>query len=247
MDIWKYHGITHRNHLLCNPTSEAKLDELVELLPLPPDARVLDIACGKSELLLIIADRHGATGVGVDISPYEVENAKRRVALRDLEDRVEIIQGDGAEYDAPPNSFDLTMCIGATWVWGGYLGTIEALKKNVKPGGLIAIGEPYRLKEPDAEYIEVEPKFAAELVSHAENVELAFGAGLKPLYITVSNQDEWDRYESLQTLSAETYAEENPDDPDVPELLERRRKSDMDYLKWGRDTVNWAIYLFRST
>ncbi|NQW18248.1 MAG: methyltransferase domain-containing protein [Chloroflexi bacterium] len=246
MDIWKYHGITHRNHLLCNPTSEAKLDELVSLLPLNTGARVLDIACGKSELLLRIVERHDASGVGIDISPYEVENSKRRVLERQLEDSVEIVQGDGADYDAAPNSFDLTMCIGATWVWGGYLGTIEALKKIVKPGGLIAIGEPFKMKEPDADYVEAEPTFAPTLVTHAENVEIARNAGLKPLYVTVSNQDEWDRYESLQMLAAETYAEEHPDDPDVLELLERRRKADMDYLKWGRDTVNWAVYLFRA-
>jgi len=135
MDRWKYYGITHRDHVVCNPTSSAKLDELVELLPLQPQARVLDIACGKAELLLRIAARHNATGVGVDISPYEFEAAKRNVAARELESRIEVVESDGAEYDAGPDSFDMAMCIGATWVWGGYLGTIEALKKIVVPGG----------------------------------------------------------------------------------------------------------------
>ncbi|MCH7679915.1 methyltransferase domain-containing protein [candidate division KSB1 bacterium] len=79
MDTWKYNGITHRDHLVCNPTSEARLDELVGLLPLKPGARVLDIACGKAELLLRIAVHHGASGIGVDISPYEVGEARRRV------------------------------------------------------------------------------------------------------------------------------------------------------------------------
>ena len=245
MDRWKYYGVTHRNHLVCNPTSEAKLDELVSLIPLKPGARVLDIACGKAELLLRIAQRHDASGVGVDISPYEIEEANRRATARQLDDRVEIVNGDGAEYDAAPDSFDLAMCIGATWVWNGYLGTIEALKKIVVPGGLIAIGEPFKMKEPDAGYIAAEPDFVPTLVTHAENVAIAQSAGLTPLYITVSNQDDWDRYEGLQMLAGETYAEENPDDPDVPELLKRRHENDDVYLKWGRDTLNWAIYLFR--
>lgn len=246
MDNWKYYSITHRDHLVCNPTSESKLDELVDLLPLKPGARVLDIACGKAELLLRIAQRHGTSGVGVDISPYETEEAKRRVTASQLEGRVEIVNGDGAEYDATPGSFDMAMCIGATWVWDGYLGTIDALKKIVVPGGLIAIGEPFKLKDPDPGYIAAEPDFVPKLVTHAENVATAQDAGLTLLYAIVSSQDDWDRYEGLQTLAAETYAAEHPDDPDVPELLKRRHETDDVYLKWGRDTLNWAIYLFRA-
>jgi SAM-dependent methyltransferase len=246
MDTWKYYGITHRDHFVCNPTSEAKLDELVGLIPLKPGARVLDIACGKAELLLRIAERHGASGVGVDISPYEVEEANRQVASRGLKDRIEIVNMGGAEYDAAPGSFDLAMCIGAIWVWNGFLGTIEALKKIVTPGGVIAIGEPFKLKDPDPGYIAAEPDFAPKMVTHADNVAIAQGAGLTLLYAIASNQDDWDRYEGLQTLAAESYAAEHPDDPDVLELLERRHKTDDVYLKWGRDTTNWAIYLFRA-
>ena len=245
MDIWKYFGITHRDHIVCNPTSAAKLDELVKLLPLKARTRVLDVACGKAELLLKILHQYDATGVGVDISPYEVEEANRRAVTHNLEDQVEIVQGDGAEYDADPGSFDMAMCIGATWVWDGYLGTIEALKKIVVPGGLIAIGEPFKLKEPDSAYVAANPDFLQTLRTHAENVMVAQEAGLTLLYALVSNQDDWDRYEGTQTLAAETYALEQPDDPDVPELLTRRREADTEYLKWGRDTLSWAIYLFR--
>lgn len=246
MDRWKYFGITHRDHIVCNPTSSAKLDELVDLLPLQSGSRVLDIACGKAELLLRIAERHDATGVGVDISPYEVEAARQRVATRRLENRIEIVESDGAEYNAEPGSFDMMMCIGATWVWGGYRGTIEALKKIVVPGGLIAIGEPFKMKEPHEDYIAADPEFVPSLVTHGENVAIAQGAGLTLLYASVSNQDDWDRYEGLQTRAAELYATEHPEDPDVEELLKQRHEVDAVYLKWARDTLNWAVYLFRA-
>jgi len=246
MDRWKYFGITHRNHIVCNPTSEAKINELVALLPLAAGSRVLDVACGKAELLLRIAARYDASGVGIDLSPYEVEAAEVRVSDRGLKDKITIVHSDGADYKAQANSFDLAMCIGATWVWGGYAGTIEALKQRVTPGGLIAIGEPFKLKEPGDEYLAAEPDFVASLISHAENVEIAQQADLTLLYCLVSNQDDWDRYEGLQTLAAETYAREHPEDPDVPELLKLRREVDAVYMKWARDTLNWAIYLFRA-
>ena len=246
MDIRKYFAITHQNHAICNPTSSAKIDELVALLPLDRGARVLDVACGKAEMLLRIATRHHATGVGVDIAPAEVAAARQRVNERGMQDRLQIIEGDGADYPADANSFDLGCCIGATWVWGGYRGTIQALTEVVVPGGLIAIGEPFKTREPDPEYLAAEPSFVPTLVSHAENVEIAQALGLTMLYAIASSADDWDRYEGLQTLAAESYARSHPDDPDRAELMARRRREDAKHFRWGRTTLGWAIYLFRA-
>jgi SAM-dependent methyltransferase len=248
MNIWKYYGVTHTDHLVMNPTSEAKTDEIIGLIPLEntPNARVLDIASGKGEQLLRIIEKYDATGVGVDISPYEVKASTERADSRSLQNKVEFIEGDGAKQNFEPHSFDLTMCFGASWVWDGHLGTIEALKRLTKPGGLMILGEPYKLKEPEAGYIDAEPEFARSLVSHAENIEIARNAGLKLLYSIVSDQNDWDRYEGLCLRAAELFAENNPDDPDATEILEKQRQSYDLYLNHGRDTLNWAIYLFRA-
>ena len=69
MDIWKYFAIGHQHHVICNPTSEEKLDELIELIELSEEARVLDIACGKGAFLLRTLQRWMCNGVGVDLSP----------------------------------------------------------------------------------------------------------------------------------------------------------------------------------
>ena len=82
MDTWKFYEITHREHVVCNPTSEDKLARLVELLRLPTDAQVVDIACGKGEFLIRLAEAYGACGVGIDISPFHVADAKRRLVTR---------------------------------------------------------------------------------------------------------------------------------------------------------------------
>ncbi|HOL16495.1 MAG TPA: hypothetical protein PLZ49_09975 [Bacillota bacterium] len=37
----------------------------------------------------------------------------------------------------------------------------------------------------------------------------------------------------------------NPGDPDLPELMERVNRSRECYLRWGRDCLGWAAYLFR--
>ena len=65
------------------------------------------------------------------------------------------------------------------------------------------------------------------------------------MHTLVSSKDDWDRYESLQWQATTDYVRAHPDDPDLPELLERVAKDKASYLRWGRDTVGWSIYVFR--
>ena len=244
MDIWKFYDVTHRYHEVCNPTGRAKLDELVGLLRLNPGSAVLDIACGKGELLTRLAERYEISGIGVDISPYCVTDAEQKLRERVPGAQIEIINMDGAEY-SPDQLFDLAMCIGASWVYKGHRGTLSALKTMTKPDALILVGEPFWLKDPDDAYLVAENLTRDMFGTHYENVLVGEDEGLFPLYTMVSNQDDWDRYETLQWYAAEKYASDNPDDPDVSEILTRVARGRTNYLHWGRDTLGWAMYLFR--
>jgi SAM-dependent methyltransferase len=243
IDIWKFYSVTHSHHVVCNPTSIAKVDELIGLLRLSPGVAVLDIACGKGEMLIRLAERYGVSGVGVDISPYFVADTKRKLRDRVSGAQIEILNMDGADYSTD-QLFDLAMCIGASWIYKGYRGTLSALKAMTKPGGLILVGEPFWLKEPDEAYLAAENHTRDMFGTHYENVLVGEDEGLFPLYTMVSNQDDWDRYETLQWYAAEKYARDNPDDPDVLEILARTGKGRKSYLQWGRDTLGWAMYLF---
>ena len=246
MDMWKFYSVTHRYHVVCNPMSTAKLDEIIGLLKLNSGSVVLDIACGKGEMLIRLAERYKVSGVGVDISPYFVADVKQKLQERVPGAQIEILNMDGADY-RPDRSFDLAMCIGAEWIYEGYRGTLRALKAMTKPGGLVLVGEPFWLKEPDEEYLIAESHTRDMFDTHYENVLIGEDEGLVPLYTIASNQDDWDRYETLQWYAAARYAQESPDDPDVPEILARVAHGRTNYLRWGRDTLGWALYLFQKT
>jgi SAM-dependent methyltransferase len=130
MDRWKYFDITHRDHVLCNPTSLAKLQEIIEILALPDGTRVLDIACGKAESLVRLVERYGCSAVGVDASPYFIREARERAAGRASNAGIDFHEVDGAKYDGSPESFDVVMCLGASWIWQGHLGTLKALARE---------------------------------------------------------------------------------------------------------------------
>ena len=246
MDMWKYYGITHTDHTIMNPISMAKTNELIELLGLPDRGRVLDVACGKAEFLCRVAERYEVTGTGLDLSPFTIEEARKNVSSRDLSGRIELLHMDGGKYGPDRGGMmDLVSCIGASWIYGGHRGTLQALTGMTRPGGLVLVGEPFWRATPAPAYLELTGLPADLCSSHMGNVRTGLDLGLSLLNCSVSSEDDWDRYEGLQWAAAERYAAAHPDDPDTEELLRTSRKGRDAYLHWGRDCLGWALYLFR--
>ncbi|MCE5327324.1 MAG: class I SAM-dependent methyltransferase [Planctomycetaceae bacterium] len=246
MDMWKYFGITHTDHAVMNPLSLEKTRELVGLLRLADGGRVADVACGKAEFLCLVAEAYDVTAAGVELSPYTIAAARENVQARGLGGRIELLHMDGGEYQPDaPESLDLASCIGGSWVYGNHKGTLEALTKMTRPGGLVLVGEPFWAADPDPEYLKLTGQDLNLCGSHAGNVATGEDVGLALLYTLVANPDDWDRYEGLQWRAAERYAAAHPDDPDVEALLRSTRRNRDAYLRWGRNCVGWAMYLFR--
>lgn len=245
MDIWRFYAITHADHVVCNPASSERIDELVALLDLPPGARAWEAACGKGELLIRVAERYGAGGVGVDISPYELRVARDRAAARVPAADLTFVEGDAGEHLPDPGSVDLAACVGASWIWGGHRGTLRALRALVRPGGLVVVGEPHWRREPDPAYLAAIGLAADAFGTLAGNAAAGAEEGLALLYVLPSTEADWDRYEMLRLRAGERHAAAHPEDPDVPEILARTRPEAEAYLRWGRDTLGWAIHLFR--
>ena len=244
MDRWRALSIGFAHHVFCNPLSGDKVDELVELLRTPERGRLLDIACGKGEFLCRAVQRWNAHGVGVDLSPMWAPEARLRAEQWGLGDRVEIVQLDAASYEAEPASFDATACLGASWIFRGYSGTLDALARWTRPGGAIAIGEPFWVSEPSPAHLDAADLERSSFGTHAGNVETGTAKGLSFLHAIVSSHDDWDRYEGMQWNATERYARDHPDDPDLPELLDASHRHRARYLRWARAELGWASYLF---
>ena len=245
MDMWKFFDIIHRKHVVCNPTNEEKLARLVDLVQLPTGARVVDIACGKGEFLIRLAEAYGVRGVGVDLSPFFIAEAER-APTRVPQAEITFTRMDGADFKPDkPHSLALASCIGASWVFGGHAKTLDALVGMAEPDGWVIVGEPYWLREPSDEYLQALGLPKDAFGSHVENVEAGERIGLDLVHTLVSSKDDWDRYEGLQWHAMADFARTDRDDADLPELLDRVAKEKSAYLRWGRDALGWAIYVFR--
>jgi len=223
-----------------------KLEGLFSLLDIKPNSKVLDIACGKGEPLVRLAELYNISGIGVDISPYHIKDCKKKRSERIPKSDIKFLEMDGVNYKPENNElFDLTICLGASFVYNGFTGTINALKKMTKPEGLLIIGEPYWLKDPPEEYLKMSGINKEEFNNHYKNIDIAEKERLNCIYTLASNRDDWDHYETLQWWSVYDYVTLNPGDPDNSELLEKIEKAKKEYLLYGRDTLGWAIYVFK--
>ena len=243
---WKFYDITHKYHTILNPSNLEKLDRLVSLFKLESDAKVLEIATGKGELMTQIIEHYGVSGVAVDLSPDHSRDARARFSERIPNADLTFLEMDGAEYQPDePESFDLTLCLGASWIWNGHQGTLAALKAMTKPGGLIAVGEPFWMKDPEPEFLNRAGYEKETFATHYQNFKTGEELGLTLVYTIVSDHYDWDNYYSLWWYAGDEYIRQSPDDPDLPEFKAWLTDAREQYLRWERDTMGWAIYLFR--
>jgi cyclopropane fatty-acyl-phospholipid synthase-like methyltransferase len=59
-----------------------------------PDDVVYDLGCGDGPIVIAAASRHGARGVGVDLDPARIAEARRNAARAGVTDRVTFLVQD---------------------------------------------------------------------------------------------------------------------------------------------------------
>ena len=244
MNPHKFSAIAHRDHDYCNPIAAAKIERILDLLPLAADARVLDLGCGRGELSLRVIDRFHCIVTAIDRSSPMLGAARERAKQCGVLERMRLIEAEIAEFQPEPESFDLTVMLGGGGIAGGIQGICATLAGWTRRGGHVLIGEGYWAKPPAAGYLEHLDAKEEEFRDHRGNVQAGLDAGLIALHASVTSADEWDEYEWKYSRSIERYAIEQPDDPDVQAMLERIRRWREGYLRWGRDTLGFGIYLF---
>jgi SAM-dependent methyltransferase len=244
MYVYKYDSITHAEHDVLCPLSKNKLDTVVDLLGLTPDARVLDLAAGKGELFIRILERYQCGGDAIEPSPLFQAAIRAESAARLVPEKVRLIESEAYEFEVEPESYDLIVCIGSR-PYGDLADTLAKSWAMVRTGGQLLLGEwHWTDDEPDPDYMEFLGVGAETYCTHERVVALGVKEAFTPMYMTTATRDELDHYEGLAMLAAERWLRGNPGDPHASAVRERSRKWRDAFLKWGRYELGFGIYLF---
>ena len=229
-----------------NPLAEEDVDEMIEALELEPGAHVLDLGCGKAEVLLRIVERYpDVRATGLDRSPAILAEARRQAEARVPESRVMLLEQDVREYDPEPGAFDLVVSTGGVSFRGGVGGTLAVLYGFVAPGGKLLFGEGYWREEPSAEYLVALGAAREELRDYQGTIEAAQDLRLELKRAVTSSVEDWDAYEDAWARNGERYADAHEGEEGVAELREWVAAGRERYQALGgHDTLGFALLLF---
>lgn len=241
MDIPRIFTISESAHRIHNPFTPDKFVTLGAALRLEAGTQVLDLGSGSGEMLCTWARDHGVVGTGIDLSGLFTQQAIARAEELGVADRVTFVHDDAAGY-VSDEKVDVAACIGATWIGGGYAGTIALLEQSLISGGIILIGEPYWRRLPPTEEVarQCQAHSIADFVMLPQLVASFGNLGYDLVEMVLADEDGWDRYEAAKWLTMRRWLAANPDDEMAEEVRgllttepERYTANTRDYLGWG--------------
>ena len=236
MNRFDFFATIERYHTFQNPTSEEKLDLAMSYCGIRDGMRILDVGSGKGWLARRLTRRFDVRVTGLEINRTFAAEAQQLADSENVADRVDIVQGPALDFVAPPASFDVVTCIGASFALGGFEPALEWMQSLVKPEGMVAIGEVFARVLPLPDDL---PPRGYERRSLWNTAETMRKRGLMLRGIVESSIDDWNRYHSLHWQAALDWAEQNPDSPDVSLFMDPEgQRCDLEID--GRQ-VGWAI------
>jgi SAM-dependent methyltransferase len=246
----RFYEIAERFHLIQNPITSEKLDAVGAGCRFAAGTRLLDLGCGRGEMLTRWAERYAITGTGVDISTTYLAEASRRAAARNVAESVRFVELDAARYfeenPAEQGAFDVVSCIGATWIGGGTPGTLAIMKQGLKDPstGMLLVGDVYWHNPPTDEQIKAMGEGSEDWAVGLPGAFQVFNdAGYDVVQMELATLDSWDAYYSQWWHSVHTFLRENPTDPDGPELLQWINENQRTYITHERAIVGWGIFV----
>jgi SAM-dependent methyltransferase len=240
------HEIAEASHRILNPFTDEKLMQVGRIIGPGADTRILDLACGKGELLCRWAETFGISGVGIDLSEVFLAAARARAEELGVSERVGFELGDAAAFELGASSpYDVVSCVGATWIGGGLTGTIDLMRPAVATHGLLLVGEPYWVDPPPAEAYEAMSMTPDDFASLEGTLDRFESAGVELVEMVLADGGSWDRYAASQWWTVDRWLRANPDDDRADAMRMFLRESRRSHLAYQRRYLGWGVFVLK--
>ncbi|MEM7479606.1 MAG: methyltransferase domain-containing protein [Acidobacteriota bacterium] len=130
------------------------LDELfshiADQVELAPGQRILDAGCGVGGPARWLARRRRVFVDAINVSPVQVEKARRNVQNAGLGNRVRVIEGDFHQLDrhVPTGAFDAVLFLESLVHARQPVMVLAAAARVLRPGGILYVKDLFRRRDP---------------------------------------------------------------------------------------------------
>ena len=138
-----YFDVLGRFGMTAHPGGPRATERLVERCGLPPRAHVLDLGCGTGWTACHLAKEHGASVVGVDLTPSVLCWADERIEREGLGDRVTTRVADAHDLPFADATFDAVIAE-SVLVFTEPRRAAAEVRRVLKPGGAFGDDELVR-------------------------------------------------------------------------------------------------------
>ncbi len=122
-----------------NPRSSDMLYDKFENLGPSPESAVLDIGCRDAAQACELSQRFGCRVIGIDLVNDNLQNAKKRIVEKELEQSVQVIQGDIHHLPFAEKSFDFIWCRDVLPHMDDLNQVFKSCRRVLKPNGKMLI------------------------------------------------------------------------------------------------------------
>ena len=237
MDQLNYWAIAERDIEIQNPVTDRKLRLLDDYCDIRDGLSVLDIGCGKAWVMRQWAERHAIEGVGIDVNARFLEVARRKSPARG---RLTFHNRSMQGFEVAPKSYDIVMCLGATFTLGGFPQALDWMVAATKPGGRVVVGDLTLRHPPIVARGDVLPLDTISMIGVVERHGAEVSATIS------ASEADFERYASHHRHSTLTWAREHPNHPDHAEVLKKSRADWTYFQRTIRPLIGWTIFVART-
>lgn len=155
MDRHQFSKIRHSSLNLCSPLLERDVLDMARLIDIAADASLLELGCGKGEVLALACQALGAKGLGVDLPGSLAEELSPLAEKLKSNGVLEFKYQDAADFLSQNQlKYDVVISVGASQAIGGFSNLAATTRKLLKPKGWLLLGELVWRAAPRPELLE---------------------------------------------------------------------------------------------
>ena len=218
---------------------------VIEDLPLPDDAEVMDLGSGKGAVAVEIALELGLGVVGVELFEPFVASSQQLAQARGVADRCRFVHGDVAKLAGTLPPVDVVVFAALGDVLGRLDETIGIIRQYVKPGGYVIVSDVFVADGGSTDFAGFE-----QYGDHAQTTKWLTAAGDRLVREVRDSGDEdedadvdvdVDSEDELIAARADEIARRHPEVADAVRQFASSQKAENDYVSANLVDAVWVL------